>query len=535
MVEAKAPLDIVDRTVLLDGRRFLGFSAGWTSIAPIPGGLSVVFPAKVRELAVLCLNGHEVGDVDLSWAQAQPERAARYWASRDLPYDVLSVPDPALRSLLDASVRNIYQAREMKDGLPIFQVGPTCYRGLWVVDGAFILEAMTYLGRGQEARAGIAHLLTRQKPDGSFEIIPKYWKENGIVLYLLHRHALLTGDTAWLKENWPTVRRVVDAIKRLRRESLRDPAAPEAGLMPPGFTDGGIGGELAEYTNVYWNLAGLKAAVDAAALIGAPERVEWEAEYRDFRAAFDKAAKRDAKPMDGGLFYLPVLMTPREGIDPVRGQWGFCHAVFPGRLFVRDDPFARGTLRLLDEHVQEGLVLGTGWMADGIWNYFASFWAHAHLWMGDGPKAAEILYAFANHASPLRAWREEQPPKGVRTQAPFVGDMPHNWASAELIRLVRNLLVLERGDELHLLEGLPRTWLAPGARTALTGVATDFGPVSLVLEAAADGASAQLTVTPPTGPVLRQVVVHLGAWASEAKVLPQETATGFTLTIPLRR
>ena len=52
-------------------------------------------------------------------------------------------------------IRNIYQAREIKKGLPAFQVGPTCYRGLWVVDGAFLMEAAAYLGRLDEARNGI--------------------------------------------------------------------------------------------------------------------------------------------------------------------------------------------------------------------------------------------------------------------------------------------------------------------------------------------------------------------------------------------
>ena len=45
--------------------------------------------------------------------------------------------------------RNIWQAREIKKGLPAFQVGPTCYRGLWIVDGAFILEAATIVGVAQ--------------------------------------------------------------------------------------------------------------------------------------------------------------------------------------------------------------------------------------------------------------------------------------------------------------------------------------------------------------------------------------------------
>lgn len=534
-VASKEPLDLVDRTVTRGGRRFLSFSARWDGIQPGPNRLSITFPAQVGELAVYCASGHDAGGIDPAWARSQPGRAARWWAGRDFPYDVLTVPDPPLQGLIDSCIRNIYQAREVKDGLPVFQVGPTCYRGLWVVDGAFILEAMAFLGRGQEARAGIQHLMTRQKPDGSFDVLGSYWKENGIVLSILNRHALLTGDDAWLKANWTVVGRVVEAVKRLRRESRKDPAAPEAGLIPPGVPDGGIGGVVAEYTNVYWNLAGLKAAVEAARRLEMPEADGWEAELLDFRAAFDKAALRDRKPIGGGLFFLPILMKPQPGIDPIRGQWAFCHAVYPGRLFDPADPLVRGNMKLLDDHQAEGLVLGTGWMPDGLWNYFASFWAHAHLWLGNGAKAAEILYAYANHASPLRAWREEQPPLGTKTRAPFVGDMPHNWASAELLRLVRNLLVLERGAEIHLLEGLPRSWLAPGAKTALNGAATDFGPLSLRLQVAADGTSVRLEVVPPASERLRRTVVHLGAWAAEGGIEREKTDSGFVWVIPLAR
>jgi hypothetical protein len=532
-VQSKEPLELADLTVFRGRRRFLGMSARWNSLGRVQNGLKVIFSPAVEELAIYCASGHEAGDVDLQWAKTQPERAARYWHSLDLPYQHISLPDAAMQALLDSCIRNIYQAREVKDGLPVFQVGPTCYRGLWVVDGAFILEAMTVLGRGEEARSGIRHLLTRQKPDGSFEILPNYWKENGIVLYIITRHALLTQDLGWLRQNWERVKRVVRIIQDLRKRSRQNPSAPEAGLMPPGFPDGGIGGVVPEYTNIYWNLSGLKAAVEAARLIQAPELAEWKAEFDDFWKAFRSAAKRDAKKTDDGQTYLPILMTPVEGIDPVRGQWGFCHGVYPGKLFGPDDPLALGTLALLDRHEAEGLVKGTGWMPDGIWNYFGSFYGHAHLWLGHGEKASEIYYAFANHASPLRAWREEQPPRGEKTQAPFVGDMPHNWASAEFIRMTRNLLVLERGDELHLLEGIPRSWLAPGAVTELRDIATDFGPMTFKLEVAADGAKAHLSYTPPTNDRLRKTIVHLGSWAAEGKITIEEKGGTYDLVIPL--
>jgi hypothetical protein len=520
--------------VYLEGRRFLSVSSAWQASKADKNRLTLVFPAGLDELALYCASGHEAGDVSLEWARLQPRRSSAFWTRQDFPYSTVRVPDRTMQEMLDSCIRNIYQARETKNGLPIFQVGPTCYRGLWIVDGCFILEAMSYLGRGQEARAGIEHILTRQGPDGSFDILGKYWKENGIVLYILYRHALLTEDMEWLRGKWGTVKTLVGVIKRLREESRRNPAAPEAGLIPPGFPDGGISGINAEYTNVYWNLAGLRAAIEAARLIKAPQAAEWEAEYKDFWGTFQKAAKRDEKPYRDGLVILPILMAPNPDILPVRGQWAFCHAVFPGKIFEPGDPLARGNMALLDDNQSEGLVYGTGWMADGIWNYFGSFYGHAHLWLGNGPKAADVLYAFANHASPLGAWREEQPPVGQdKKGGKFVGDMPHNWASAEFIRLVRNLLVLERGQELHVLEGLPRSWLFAKAETALTGVATDFGPVSFRLKVGADGRTAAFEITPPESPSLQKVIVHLGAWAGDGEVTMSRKGRVIKFEIPL--
>jgi len=376
-----------------------------------------------------------------------------------------------------------------------------------------------------EARAGIEHMLSFQREDGSFELLGSYWKENGIVLYVLHRHALLTGDLAWLDEQWPVVEGVVRAIQQLRERSREDPNAPWAGLLPPGFPDGGVGGVHPEYTNVYWCLVGLRCAADAADLLGRTEQAAaWRAEYDDLHAAFARANTGGRIARDDGSYALPILMDPPPNLSPIRGQWAFCHALYPGQVFAPDHPLVQGNLALLSEHEAEGLVLGTGWLAGGIWNYFASFYAHALLWAGDGEHAADILYAFANHASPLGAWREEQMPQGAREK--YCGDMPHNWASAEFIRLVRNLLVLERGDELHLLEGLPRAWLKPGSITSVEGLATDFGPLDMVLYVDETLREATLLFSMPTRRAPSRVAVHLGAWAAEVSP-PRELPDGW--------
>jgi len=451
------------------------------------GGAIVPEPATVRQ-AVACR-----------------QRAVQSWAQAPLPFGRVTVPDPGVQALLDSSIRNIWQAREIKKGLPAFQVGPTCYRGLWIVDGAFLLEAAALLGAGKEARSGVAYELTYQQPDGRIEVMKDFSKENGIVLWTCVRHAQLTQDRAWLESVWPRLERVADHIRSLRAQTLTNASRLDDGLVPAGFPDGGIGGVHDEYTNPYWNLVGLHAFIQAAHWLGKAEAAAaWQAEYDDFLAAYRRAARRDLKQDAHGHAYVPIRM---DGQDlPQRGQWGFCHAVYPGQVFAPDDPLVASTMAMLEATEREGMVYGTGWDPTGIWNYFASFYGHAWLWQGNGRKASQVLTAFANHAAPTLVWREEQSLKGE----PFkkVGDMPHNWASAEFIRLTVHLLALDRGNELHLLEGLPSAWLRAGMVTRLDGIATPFGPLFMTVKTDRSARSATLNLK-PLATNCTAVVVHL--------------------------
>lgn len=448
-------------------------------------------------------------------AESLRRKAVRYWKELDLPYDRIQVPDEGIQALVDSSIRNIFQAREIKGGLPSYQVGPTVYRGLWVVDGAFLLEAMTFLGQVDDVRNGVQYMLSHQRDDGGFTLIDKYWKESGIVLWAVTRHARLTGDKEWLRGVWPKLEAAFGFIRKLRDEASDDPEAPHYRLLPAGFPDGGLGGrDEPEYTNVYWTMVGMRAAIDAARWLGRDDQAEdWQREYDDFRNVFRHAAAQDMRTDPHGNRYLPIIMGNKGNHLPQRAQWAFCHAVFPGKVFTDDDDaLVRGNMAMLAATEREGMVYGTGWMKEGLWNYFASFYGHAWLWLGEGRKAAEVLYAFANHASPLLVWCEEQTLADAE-EAKKHGDMPHNWASAEFIRLVRHLLVLERGRELHLFEGLPAEWARPGAVTRLRDVLTEFGPISLELRVADDGKTARLRVDPPSRDRPERLVVHLGEWA----------------------
>ena len=526
------------RRVLMGRQTRLSFPSEWETADRTATGLALSFarttipPRGEMKLAFVVARGQNAEEFPRSVAQAESARKAaeRYWLHLDLPYDRLVVPDPPVQAQLDAAIRNIYQAREIKNGLPAFQVGPTCYRGLWVVDGSFLLEAMTYLGRANETRAGIKYLMSFQRADGGIMLIDGHWKETGIALWAVTRHARLTGDQGWLRDNWPKVERAVAFIRQMRRMPAAD--APNAGLIPDGFSDGGLADKVPEYTNIYWTLAGWRAAVEAARWLGNDaEAAAWQREYDDFYATFRRAAERDRKTDAHGHRYLPIRMAKGEGIPPQKAQWGFLHSVFPGKVFAASDPLVQSNMAMLQSCECQGLVRDTGWLKDGIWTYFASFYGHAWLWLGDGDKAARTLYAFGNHASPLLCWREEQMPVGEGDAV--VGDMPHNWASAEFIRLTRHCLALERGNDLHLFEGFPAKWAAPGAVTKMKDIATEFGPLSLEFRVSKDGQTGELRLNPPRRTPPERIVWHLDHWSGQTGAIDLPATKVTTRKIPL--
>jgi hypothetical protein len=524
-------LDAIRRRVQIGGTTSLACSCAIVGMEEGSGRVVLHFPEAVvpphgeQVLSVVVARGRNAGNlsVDVPQAESLQRKAQRFWQTAPLPYDRIEVPDPGVQALVDSAIRNIYQAREIKKGLPAFQVGPTCYRGLWVVDGSFLLEAITYLGRADETRNGVKYLMSFQRDDGSFMLMDAHWKETGIALWAITRHARLTGDRNWLLGLWPNVERGFAFIRKMRGMPAAD--APNARLVPDGFSDGGLADKVPEYTNIYWTMAGLRAAIDAARWLGKSDEAEdWQREYDDFVQTFRRAAERDTRTDSHGNHYVPIRMRFDEKIPPQKAQWAFLHSLFPGKVFSAEDPLVQGNMAMLKAVEEQGLVEDTGWLKDGIWTYFGSFYGHAWLWLGEGDKAARTLYSFGNHASPLLAWREEQMPVGQGDQV--VGDMPHNWASAEFIRLVRHSLVLERGNELHLFEAMPAKWARPGAVTRLRDIATEFGPVSLEFRVAKDGTSGVLKLTPPQRTPPARIVLHLDNWSGQTGTLDLPTRGG---------
>jgi hypothetical protein len=462
------------------------------------------------------------------------KKCVAWWKSNGPCRNVIEVPDAGVQATVDSCLRNIFQARDERNGLPSFHVGPTIYRGLFLADGAFMLELATILNRVDESRAGLEYLKSFELPEGGFNVIDTYYKENGIAAFAIIRHAQLTHDRQWLKSNWATIRGCVGRIRELRRNTPR--GAANEGLLPSGaFCDGGVfnnGRPFADYSNVVWCLSGLKWAIAAADWVGELEdAANWQVEFDDFWSHFRQAAAKDMRDDGKGNLYLPVVQGNGDNHAPSRGQWAFCHSVYPGGIYPTGDPLVDGNLAMLRDAMVEGVVLDTGWMAGGLWPYFSSFYAHAVQWIGRGHEVPQLLYDFANHSSPTLVWREEQKPQGHGYEE--VGDMPHNWASAEFLRMILHMLQLDRGEELHLLEGFPEQWSAPGDRTRLRGVRTPFGLIDLEVEGRPDGVGLSLRFEDPSY-LPSKIFVHGKSWGG-VELLELPVSNLVTTVVPRTR
>ncbi len=464
------------------------------------------FPQEGQDVARL---REGLGDPDALLADAR-----RFWKQWSPFHSGVSMRLPSVyNDFLIASARNILQAREEVDHKLTFQVGPTAYRGLWVVDGNFILETARYLGYAKEAQAGLETTWSRQDSAGGIFAGGgrTHWKDTAIAMFTMVRQAELNQDWSSFEGMRPQILSAVRFLAALRDRARSDGSVNgRYGLLPRGHGDGGLSGVRDEFTNTIWAVAGLKAVTDAARtrrLSGFEEAFQLAA---DLRQALLLAARDQMRRHPAGFDFLPMLA--KEDPDwsaadvwkrprPQTGQWALAQGIYPGLVFDKSDPIVKGYVSLMAACTKEEVPVETGWLAhEGLWTYDAAFAAHAHLWAGLREPALSYFHGFLNHATPLYAWREEQPLRGALVGG-CVGDMPHNWASAECVLFLRHILALEDGDTLRLLSGIGPQQLAWGEPFALQRSPTRFGSIDMKLEPGRARGQWRLVFRRDAGPV----------------------------------
>ena len=258
-------------------------------------GWTLELPEDTREAEVIVVHGASVPDIPP--AQTAIEKSRDLWLNHPrIPRGRISVPDSGIQFLLDAGIRTMYQVRDVVDGYAQFQPGPSVYRGLWAGDAMLTGVSIMTLGDTAAVLGFLESVLRLQLPSGQIRsLYPSLaLPETPAALTACCIYATSFGDRAWLKKQWPHLVKGAEWIGQMHRSTLGDASAPHHGLMPPGFVDGGIAGETADYGSVWWAMVSLERLIGAARWLGTEDQVPpWEALLENLSTGWRKAAVRD--------------------------------------------------------------------------------------------------------------------------------------------------------------------------------------------------------------------------------------------------
>ncbi len=403
----------------------------------------------------------------------------------------VDVPEPKVVNTFRASLVYDLLARDKHGDDYVQTVNEFHYHAFWLRDASYIVRAYDVTGYPDIARQVLDFFAGWQRPDGNFVSQGGQYDGWGQTLWAYGQHYRLTRDQRFAESVLPAVGRAVHWLDSAR-------AADPMHLVPstsPGDNED-ITGHVTGHD--FWALAGLQGAIDLAEGVGdAAAARAYRRSYASLKDALMTQLRRVTAKTGG---YIP------PGLDGPGGQdWGNMLTVYPQQVLDPHDPMVTATLDSTRAKY-----------AEGIMTYGDGFWLHDYLTMkntetevvrGDQPIALGELYAVLLHTSSTQAGFEYSVrPWGTRD---FGGNLaPHGWFAAKYRALLRDMLVREQGDTLHLLSVVSPEWLAPGDSIVVRRAPTNFGPLDFRLDMAYD-TTATLTLSPDFVHRPRVVLVHL--------------------------
>jgi hypothetical protein len=366
------------------------------------------------------------------------------------------------------------------------------YHAFYLRDGADIVHSYDVTGYPLVAKQDLEFFAKSQKPDGNFLSQSQQYDGWGEAVWAYAQHYRITRDKEFAEWALPQMVRAVDWLHQAR-------AADPLHIIPASDVRDNeyVPGHLTGYN--FLALSGLKLAIQMARETGhADLAAKWLAEYDDYHQAFFKVL--DAQTAAHGGYIPPALDGKEGGYD-----WGNLLAVDYEPILDPHDPRVTATLKATQAKYAEGIMT----YADGefLHHYLTIKNTLTETIRGDQEQAVKEFYAILLHTSSTQAGFEYKiRPWGDRN----FGDnlAPHGWFAAEYRTLVRNMLVREDGDRLHLLSVISPAWIGQGRTISVRRAPTNFGTVAFTLEQPQQGA-AILHLNPAfTAPPVA-IVVHI--------------------------
>lgn len=421
--------------------------------------------------------------------ELKPEKelteAVQLWKTYLGSHAQLLLPDEAVSDAFLAALADLFVMREALDDTT-FSVtcGTQVYRSPndaepTIADGIF-----DRLGFLQEVEQDLPVHLGYAGSDGNWNNprgwMMTIWGGAGFKARLAYSHYLLTQDTDFLQQIYPTMLANARWQRKMRLSTQNDVNPSCRGLMPRGMGDCGMKAGN-DYFGVFYphNFQALQAdrlTLAAAQVLGytqdAAELEEWITEAS---AALESSLRQEAVEENGRL-HIPS--GPEAKVNTSR--YGSLDAYFAGVLNA-EDPLLQSTLQWMEEKISTGgLPEDLGWMKNGLWVAIALDNLSAlYLRENKGDEAVKYLYPTINHATPFGTWCEERGSEAASKETS--GDLQHLWTPCALCVYLLDALCLPTKNGLRLASGIPRFWLEKGKAIGVKELQVPGGTLTYTL------------------------------------------------------
>ncbi len=473
------------------------------------------------------------------------KQAVQFWENFWAAGTHIELPEREIQDFYDSSLAYVVILTERGPEGDLWTLdGPGVYRQYWGRGEYFQARALEVSGHMDIAKATAEHAFSLEYDDGEWDrpAISGWpaWDAIGGEGGTVWDYYRFTQDRAWLAKAYPYLYSAARWINFHREETELPPNAPPGakgiqrqlpwscraepnpplrpgekpywwGLLPWGYGDSGLPQGHA-FTHNVMTLYEIACARQAALVLGKTvEAALLAKEYSGFKAAILDSMQRAIGLEKGGMPYLPAMPTLPDGAI----SQSFL-AVYPTQLFSAGNPWVTGLLDRMERTEVHGQPTNMAWMGHGgVWPGESMNVAETYLRRGQIQKAVNMLISALNFSYTTNVWREEirvnkdLPPVCDTTaekRAKFrngkgTGDMPEAWANANLVNLVRDMLVFRDGATLRVLAGIPADWIAPGECIRVENAPVTFGgKVSFHLTYPKPGQMV-LSLTPPAKPI----------------------------------
>lgn len=499
------------------------------------GHIILTLPAKVGAKVDFVLPIVPVDDAMMNRELALGYEGAlreteRFWKTELKTKTSIRVPEPLLQGWIDNFPRLEAMIAEKHPvtgeyGIPS---GSYHYEAIWATPFALCSYALDAMGYGHEVdkyletyrlhQGSIAPPSPYLKPHPGYLGSPKTFTsidwitDHAAILWAAANHGLMTMDRDFLKRWTPSIVKACEFTKYARR--FKDHKGYK-GILPPA-----VANDCNTSSQSGWNDAWHHKALRTAALllerIGNPRAREFRKEADEYRDAFQKAYRDTVKKSkrwkapDGTLVpFTPPTLSEAKGYEAAHAfhlDTGAMTFVF-GELFSASDPIMQAAVRWFREgpQVKHFRKNSSEWQPPVLHGEISSCepcysWNIFHtLELGDREKFTQGLYSlFAGGGN-------RQTFVACETRDAVSGNC---FTHGPALMLMRQAVIQERENELHLLRMAPLAFFANGG-FEWKHMPTWFGELSIAGRYEATTGTLTVQYRPPARSKPARTVLHI--------------------------